>query len=460
MSATVFEAQYSPQDLYDQTLGLLQELVRNACVNEFTPDSGQEVRNADTLERYLTDGLTPKQRARLELTRVEPYPGRVSLIATVRGEDPQAHPLSMLGHIDVVPVDEARWTKPPFGAVIEDGKVYGRGTVDMLFLTATYATVIKQIAKTGAAGTMHFAALADEEARGTFGAAWIAEHQPDLISWENCLSETGGSHLPGKDGSDSAIIYVGEKGAAQRRLHVHGDPGHGSTPFGKDSAIARIAEVAQRLAAASPEISDSDIWHGFVDAFRLDPATDAALRAGNPEAYLALDDLAAFGDAVSHLTVSQTVLRAGQAINVLPSHAWLELDIRVLPGQDNDYVDDFLRQALGDLAEEVTIERLLCDAATLSPVEHPLFDVLADTLRGFFPEATIVPMIAAGGSDLRFARRKGGAGYGFAVHPVGRTLGHAHGQLHSHDEYLYLEDLDMTLAGHLQVARAFLGAKF
>ena len=450
---------HTPQDVFDDTLSLLQELVRNACVNEFTPNSGQEVRNADTLEAYLKEGLSDEQRARLQLTRVEPLPGRVSLIATVVGTDPQAAPLTLMGHIDVVPVDEDRWTKPPFGAVIEEGKIYGRGTVDMLFLTATYATVVKHIAKSGAAGTVHFAALADEEARGTYGAAWIAEHQPDLISWENCLSETGGSHLPGADGSDSAIIYVGEKGVAQRRLHVHGDPGHGSTPFGKDSAIARIAEVTRRLAAATPEISDSAIWHGFVDAFRLDPATDAALRAGAPEAYHHLGDLAAFGDAVSHLTVAQTVLRAGQAINVLPSHAWLELDIRVLPGQDNDYVDGFLRAALGDMADQVTIERLLCDGATLSPVEHPLFAALSETLREFFPQATIVPMLAAGGSDLRFARRRGGAGYGFAVHQVGRTLGHAHGQLHSHDEYLYLEDLDMTIAGHLQVARKFLGAE-
>ena len=124
---------HTPQDVFDDTLSLLQKLVRNACVNEFTPNSGQEVRNADTLEAYLKEGLNDEQRARLQLTRVEPLPGRVSLIATVVGTDPQAAPLTLMGHIDVVPVDEDRWTKPPFGAVIEEGKIYGRGTVDMLF---------------------------------------------------------------------------------------------------------------------------------------------------------------------------------------------------------------------------------------------------------------------------------------------------------------------------------------
>ncbi|PSA76036.1 peptidase dimerization domain-containing protein, partial [Corynebacterium diphtheriae] len=77
-----------------------------------------------------------------------------------------------------------------------------------------------------------------------------------------------------------------------------------------------------------------------------------ALRDGT--GYEHLGDLAAFGPAISHLTLAQTVLRAGQAINVLPSHAWLDMDIRTLPGHADDYVDDLLTQVLGDLATNVT----------------------------------------------------------------------------------------------------------
>ena len=149
------------------------------------------------------------------------------------------------------------------------------------------------------------------------------------------------------------------------------------------------------------------------------------------------------------------MLRAGQAINVLPSHAWLEMDIRTLPGQDQEYVDKLLREALGDLADDVEIEHLISEDATQSPTEHPLYEALADTLREFFPDATVVPMIAPGGSDLRFARRLGGVGYGFAVHAPARTLGHVHGQLHSHDEYLHLEDLKLTVEGYRRVAEKF-----
>ena len=119
---------------------MLQELIRNACVNDLTADSGEEYRNAATLEKFF-EGTDVK------VQKFEPHPGRVSVAFTVEGSDPQAEPLTLLGHIDVVPVDEPKWTKPPFDALIEDGKLYGRGAVDMLFITASQAAVTRKIAQ-------------------------------------------------------------------------------------------------------------------------------------------------------------------------------------------------------------------------------------------------------------------------------------------------------------------------
>ena len=91
--------------LYDDTLALLQELIRNACVNDLTPDSGNEVRNADTLEKFF-------EGTDVEIARYESHPGRVSIVVTVPG-DPEKELLTLMGHTDVVPVDEPKWTKPP-----------------------------------------------------------------------------------------------------------------------------------------------------------------------------------------------------------------------------------------------------------------------------------------------------------------------------------------------------------
>lgn len=439
--------------LYDDTLELLRELIRNACVNDLTPASGQEVRNADTLERFFAD--TPG----VDIERFESAPGRVTIVVTVPGTDPAAEPLTLLGHTDVVPVDTDRWTTDPFGADIIGGRLFGRGAMDMLFITATMAAVTRDVARSGRpTGTLHFVGVADEEARGGLGAKWLSEEHPDAFSWRNCLSETGGSHLPVADGSDALVLVVGEKGAAQRRLHVSGDAGHGSNPYGRESAIAKIGEVARRIALIDVPVSDDPLWQGFVRAFRFSPEVEKALLDGTDDtAFEHFGELSRYAHALSRLTISQTVVRAGGAINVLPSSAILELDIRPLPGTTQDDVDAILTDALGDLADEVRIEHLITEPATVSPTSGPLYDALVATFEEFFPGVPVVPTVAAGGSDLRFGRRLGGVGYGFALHARERTLGDVFAQLHTHDEHIHLEDVDLTVQAYRSLARRFLG---
>ena len=434
--------------LTDDTIALLQNLIQNGCVNYFSADSGQEATNADTLEAFFagTDVL---------VERYEPHPGRVSISFTVEGTDPSAEPLTLLGHTDVVPVDKDKWTTDPFGGELIDGRVFGRGATDMLYITAAMAACVRDVARgERPRGSLTFVGCADEEARGGLGAKWLAEH--GKFSWKNCLSEEGGSHIPAVDGSDALAVVVGEKGAGQRRLTVHGDAGHGSAPYGRDLAVAKIAEVARRVAAIEPEVRADEIWEGYVRAWKFDPATEAALMRG--EGYEAFGQLESYSHAMSHLTISPTVLRAGNGINVLPSEAWLELDIRPLPGQTQEEIDSLLRDALGDLADEVEITHLITEDGTVSPTSGPLFDAICQTFDEFFPGVPVVPTIAAGGSDLRFARRKGGVGYGFALHAREETLGSVLGQLHSHDESVAVEDVDLTVRAYRSLIRRFVGA--
>ena len=329
----------------------------------------------------------------------------------------------------------------------------------MLFLTATMAAVTRDVARSGRpTGTLHFVGVADEEARGGLGAKWLSEEHPDAFSWRNCLSETGGSHLPVADGSDALVLVVGEKGAAQRRLHVSGDAGHGSNPYGRESAIAKIGEVARRIALIDVPVSDDPLWQGFVRTFRFSPEVETALLDGTDDtAFEHFGELSRYAHALSRLTLSPTVVRAGGAINVLPSSAILELDIRPLPGTTQDDVDAILTDALGDLADEVRIEHLITEPATVSPTSGPLYDALVATFEEFFPGVPVVPTVAAGGSDLRFGRRLGGVGYGFALHARERTLGDVFAQLHTHDEHIHLEDVDLTVQAYRSLARRFLG---
>ena len=121
---------------------LLQQLIRNACVNDGTPDSGGERRNADLLADVLTG-------AGLEVQRFTPHGDRTSIVARIEGWDPSAPKVCLMGHTDVVPFNASGWRQDPLGGELIDGEVWGRGAVDMLNLTASMAVAVRHLARSG-----------------------------------------------------------------------------------------------------------------------------------------------------------------------------------------------------------------------------------------------------------------------------------------------------------------------
>ncbi|MDH3426216.1 MAG: M20/M25/M40 family metallo-hydrolase, partial [Acidimicrobiia bacterium] len=164
-----------------EAIELLQQLIRNQCVNDGTPESGHEYRSVETIADFLG------QPGRV----FEPVPGRQSVVYRVPGHDPTAPALLLMGHTDVVPVSPQGWTIDPFGAERKDGYVWGRGAVDMLNVTAAMASVFLRYLREQAAplaGDLVFLAVADEEAGGTYGAAHIFEEEPEAVIAEFVLT--------------------------------------------------------------------------------------------------------------------------------------------------------------------------------------------------------------------------------------------------------------------------------
>jgi acetylornithine deacetylase/succinyl-diaminopimelate desuccinylase-like protein len=140
---------------------LLRTMIRNACVNDDTIGSGQEIRNVQALEDYFAG-------SGLACRRFEAAPGRASLVARIEGRDRAAPTLLLMGHTDVVPANPAGWRRDPFGGELVDDIVWGRGATDMLNLTATMAVATRRLAVSGfrPRGTLVYLAVADEEAGG------------------------------------------------------------------------------------------------------------------------------------------------------------------------------------------------------------------------------------------------------------------------------------------------------
>ena len=440
-------------DTTAEVTDLLQHLIRNACVNDGSVESGGEVRSADLLHTYL-------EGSGVDLERYEPEPGRTSLVGRIEGRRADAPSLLLMGHTDVVPVNEDGWSHDPFGGELIDGCVWGRGAVDMLNLTASMAVAFRRLAESGFQpdGTLIYLAVADEEALGTHGAEWLTEHEAEAIGADYVITESGGIPVPGADGTMLPLM-VGEKGAQWARLQVSGTPGHGSQPYRTDNALVTAATVVQRLAEYRPEAQIHDVWRTFLEATGFPPElVEPLLDPATVEETLAVLPLGMgrLFHACTHTTFAPTVVNGGVKTNVIPDRVDLDVDIRTLPGQTAAEVRGMLDDALGDVADRVTVEIMADDESSASPVETPLFDALSRLTDRWYEGSRVVPMLSVGATDARFFRRLGIPSYGFGLFSEHMTIDEFSTMFHGDDERVDVDSLRLSVELWEALAQDFL----
>jgi len=420
---------------------LLQHLIRNACVNDGSASSGQEVRSADLLQTYL-------EGSGLDVERYEPAPGRTSLVTRIEGSDPSAPTLLLMGHTDVVPANPAGWRHDPFGGELIDGEVWGRGAVDMLNLTASMAVATKRLARGGfrPRGTLVYLAVADEEALGSLGAEHLVSHEADAVRADYVITESGGIPIPSPTGLKLPVI-VAEKGSHWAQLRVSGTPGHGSQPYKTDNALVTAAAVVQRIAEYQPATEIHDIWRRFLEGMEypedvvgplLDPDTlvDAceALPVGMARQF----------HACTHTTFAPTIAHGGTKINVIPDQVDLQIDIRTLPGHGEAEVRAMLDEALGELAPKVELIASHDDPSTTSPVDTPLWHSIGRVTQAFYEGSKIVPFMTVGATDARFFRRLGTTSYGFGLFSTDLSFEDYGAMFHGDDERIDTTSLELS----------------
>ena len=293
-----------------ETIELLQTLIRNGCINDGTPSSGFEHRNADTLHAFLGG-------AGFDVERFEPTEGRVSLVARMEGRDPSAPSLCLMGHTDVVPVNPEGWSRDPFGGELRlDGaEVWGRGAIDMLNLTVVDGGRLSpaRTRRVPAARRPHLLRRCrrgvGQRARRPVDGRPRARRDPGrLRAHRERRTSLGAERGAVRRGATWARrAWPGDGCACGER------PATAPRRSGSDNALVKAAAVVQRLADYRPAPRFHELWRERVDtlgvddelaAMLLDPAqVDEVLAAmPNPAA-------AAYLHACTHTTFSPNVSR-------------------------------------------------------------------------------------------------------------------------------------------------------
>lgn len=328
--------------------------------------------------RFVTGYL---DRQGLPYRIIAPHPEMPNIVATFDGGSPGRH-LVLNGHMDVFPVadDGLGWTKDPWGGELIDGKIYGRGVADMKcgtsasIFTYVYLNRLKERLK----GRLTLTAVSDEETFGPYGTRYLMEHHPEVH---------GDALLNGEPSSPFSVRF-GEKGPLWIEFTVLTPGAHGAYTHASKSAtktaMALAAEL-EKLSEIEPEISDN--IKKAIDAGRA--TMDRAMGEGA-------------GAIVDRVTLNIGMIKGGVKVNMVPSSATFEADIRLPLGVSRERIVAEIEKILKGYPD-VSMKEFNCNLPSWVDPNCDIIEIVRDTvemLKGFRP----TPIVSLGGTDARLWR--------------------------------------------------------
>lgn len=435
----------------DEAAGLLQTLIRNRCVNEWTPTSGHEARNVDTIVAAL-------EGPGLEHERYEPISGRANLVARIEGRNPSLPTLLLLANTDVVAANPSQWSRDPFGGDLIDGEVWGRGALSNLCYAATMAVAVRRLADQGyrPEGSLVFVAAADHEFRSEVGSRWLIEHHPDAVRADWVVGGGGGLPVPGPIHTN-LTVQIGEKSSHWFQLRIAGDPVHTVHP-NAPGAIGIAAEVVKRLSGADPDPQPEFFVEGMERAgwaAILGDLHDPLVLRNAASAFP--KDIAEWIRVTTYPTVLTTGISGGGPGPQSPDSVAVDVNVRLLPGQDHDDAEALLRSAVGDLADWVSINAQWHIPATASPTDTKLWVALERVTERHRMHMRLLPVVLSRPSDLYLYRATGAIAYGAGLLSERFDVDDVNSRYHGVDERMDVESLELMVARWQALAVELLG---
>lgn len=346
-------------------------------------------------------------------------PNRANIVARIRGNGSK-RPVLVMAHTDVVGVQREKWPVEPFGAVLKDGYVWGRGTVDDKDKLASNLMLMLWLKRSGAKLDRDVIFLAESGEEGDTGPGidYMVREHFDQIDAEFAITEGGGARLFG--GQVTLVtVATAEKLPRRARLVVNGTSGHGSVPR-VDNALIKLSAAVFKLGTWETPMRLNDTTRTYFERLAtisnttqsarynglLDPAKSAAIQR-----YLAEYEPAHYS--MLRTSVVPTILQAGFRMNVIPSEAEATLDIRVLPDENVPAFFEEMRKVVNDPA--VKIEPLSAGARTATPpsrLDTEMFRAIEAAAKRLYPAAVTLPTMLTGATDMAQLRAKGIQSYG------------------------------------------------
>jgi acetylornithine deacetylase/succinyl-diaminopimelate desuccinylase-like protein len=374
--------------------------------------AGNETKAVDYIRKVLEDAGIPTKTFSRD-------PARANLVARLKGNGTKK-PLLILAHTDVVGVQKEKWPVDPFGAILKDGFVWGRGSVDDKPVLAANVMVMLLLKRnqTKLDRDVIFLAESGEEADTTgVGINFMVKNHYDEIDAEYSITEGGVAIV--ENGKVSRMnIGTAEKVPARVRLVATGTSGHGSVPR-LDNALIHLGAAVEKVGKWQTPMRLNDTTRTYFEKMATISSPEKAARynallnsqtAGAAQTWLAANEPSSYS--MLRTSVVPTMMKAGVGANVIPSEAEATLDIRALPDENIDKFYAMMAQVIND--PQVKIEPL---PATRPPspatrLDTEMYRVLEQVSKRMYPGVTVLPSMSTGASDKAQLRAKGQQSYG------------------------------------------------
>ena len=416
-----------------EATGWLADLVR---INTTNPPG-----NEQAAAKYIGDILT---REGIKPEILDLAPGRSALVARLRSAA-LANPsraLLLVAHMDVVGVDRSKWTVDPFGAVMKDGYLYGRGALDDKSMLAANLAAFIALKRTNARlnRDIIFLATADEEEGGDASIKTLVAKYWDKFAAGFALNE--GGEVFEKSGKVQYIaVQASEKVAINVTVIARGPSGHASRPT-KDNAVVHLAAAVEKIGGYSAPVHFTTIVRRYFEG--LAPLEDddigkwmRSLDASDrgEHAQRVISDANPLWNSMMRDSIAPTMLSAGIRNNVIPSEARANLNVRLLPGNSIDALLAELTKLVNDPQIRFEVQPDAGLAAPPSSLESDFYAIITRVASQEFGNAPVLPFQSTGATDSAQLRLHNVQAYGLEPFPL---TGEEFQRMHGDDERISL----------------------
>jgi acetylornithine deacetylase/succinyl-diaminopimelate desuccinylase-like protein len=425
----------------DCAVDLLREFIRIDTTNP----PGNEEEAVKFLDEYLDKAGIPT-----EVFHVAPK--RANLLSRISGRN-KGKPIILLSHIDVVPAKAEEWEVPPFSGELRDGFLYGRGAIDMKSQAICQLLAFTQLQKVGVKPERDIIYLAtcDEEVGGQHGVEYMLKNMDELRNASFVLSE--GGCIVDENGRLHAQVSVAEKKLSQFTIRAKGTGGHGSMPH-KDNANEKVLRAAHAILSHQWPFRPTSIVGTYLNGILKNERgkgfvfKDLKQALKNKHFRSFVSDNPVY-NALLRNTVTPTILKGGEKVNVIPAESSISFDARLLPTESHRNFFKKIEKLAGKGVDVVPFDADKSDPLP-SGYNTQYFKGIKKVVNSLMGPIPVLPFLTTGATDLRYFRNLGIPAYGFF--PI--TLSNEElFRMHGKDERISIIALKQGLVGTYEIVK-------